>query len=98
MSPQQQVDDRNMNAIRRSIAVFGVLAAISTMSVRAQNLFCGHDNFYKSELTFPNQYQMTVAGNLFVPKNLSRSGDRAAIVIGYPMDAVKEQSANYQIS
>ena len=60
----------------------------------------GADNFYTSDqvtvqrVTFKNQYQMVVAGNLFVPKNLNRSAQHAAMVVGHPMGAVKEQSAN----
>ena len=60
----------------------------------------GADNFYTSDqvtvqrVTFKNQYQMVVAGNLFVPKNLDRGAQHAAIVVGHPMGAVKEQSAN----
>ena len=60
----------------------------------------GADNFYKSDrvdlqkVTFQNQYKMQVAGNLFIPKNLDRSAKHPAIVVGHPMGAVKEQSAN----
>jgi fermentation-respiration switch protein FrsA (DUF1100 family) len=60
----------------------------------------GADNFYRSDkvtmqkVTFKNQYQMNVAGNLFVPKNLNRNAKNPAIVVGHPMGAVKEQSAN----
>jgi fermentation-respiration switch protein FrsA (DUF1100 family) len=60
----------------------------------------GADNFYTSDtvdvqkVSFKNQYQMTVVGNLFAPKNLSRNEKAAAIVVGHPMGAVKEQSAN----
>ena len=60
----------------------------------------GADNFYKSDkvtvqkVTFKNQYQMTVAGNLFTPKTLNRNAKAPAIVVGHPMGAVKEQSAN----
>jgi len=60
----------------------------------------GADNFYRSEkvtmqkVTFKNQYQMNVAGNLFIPKNLNRNAKSPAIVVGHPMGAVKEQSAN----
>lgn len=60
----------------------------------------GADNFYTSDqvtvqkVTFKNQYRMQVAGNLFVPKALDRSTRHAAIVVGHPMGAVKEQSAN----
>jgi fermentation-respiration switch protein FrsA (DUF1100 family) len=60
----------------------------------------GADNFYTSDrvtmqkVTFKNQYQMNVAGNLFLPKNLNRNAKNPAIVVGHPMGAVKEQSAN----
>ena len=37
---------------------------------------------------------MKVAGNLFTPKALDRNGRTPAIVVGHPMGAVKEQSAN----
>lgn len=60
----------------------------------------GADNFYKSDMitvekvTFNNQFGMPVAGNLFVPKNLAPTSKNAAIIVGHPMGAVKEQSAN----
>lgn len=60
----------------------------------------GADNFYKSEkvtvqkVSFKNQYQMTVAGNLFLPKDLKQDAKHPAIVVGHPMGAVKEQSAD----
>ncbi|MDF2825569.1 MAG: hypothetical protein K0R68_2977, partial [Mycobacterium sp.] len=60
----------------------------------------GADNFYTSDrvtvekVTFSNQYQMNVTGNLFVPNNMDRSTKNAAMVVGHPMGAVKEQSAN----
>ncbi|KAM0326711.1 hypothetical protein ACHAQA_006584 [Verticillium albo-atrum] len=66
----------------------------------AQNTSFGANNFYISDsvlvqpITFPNQYQMTVAGNLFTPKNLSLGNGWPAIIVGHPMGAVKEQSAN----
>lgn len=89
-----------MNFTRRSTAALGAVIAISAVPAMAQNLSFGADNFYKSNtvelqpITFPNQYQMNVAGNLFVPKNLSRTENASAIVVGHPMGAVKEQSAN----
>ncbi|PRC47341.1 hypothetical protein C6A85_85445, partial [Mycobacterium sp. ITM-2017-0098] len=60
----------------------------------------GADNFYTSDrvtvqkVTFKNQYQMNVTGNLFVPNGLDRNTKNAAMVVGHPMGAVKEQSAN----
>jgi len=60
----------------------------------------GANNFYISDqvvarkVAFKNQYLMTVAGSLFVPKTLGRNTRHAALVVGHPMGAVKEQSAN----
>lgn len=58
------------------------------------------DNFYRSnrvnveKVSFPNQYKMQVAGNLFLPKEMKEGETRPAIIVGHPMGAVKEQSAN----
>ena len=75
--------------------------AMSTVQIaRAADLSKGAYNFYRSDkvtvrkVTFKNQYNMKVAGNLFVPKALDQNAKRAAIIVGHPMGAVKEQSAN----
>ncbi|KAJ4983453.1 hypothetical protein SVAN01_11061 [Stagonosporopsis vannaccii] len=89
-----------MNTIQRSLIVLGATAVVNTMPALAQNLSFGADNFYRSNnvtlepITFPNQFQMTVAGNLFYPSNLSRTRNASAVIVGHPMGAVKEQSAN----
>ena len=73
---------------------------IGTFTAFAADMSNGADNFYKSDkvtaskVTFKNQYQMTVAGNLFVPKNASPETKLPAIIVGHPMGAVKEQGAN----
>jgi len=60
----------------------------------------GADNFYESDsvtrqkVTFKNQYQMKVTGNLFMPKQMNQHARNPAIIIGHPMGAVKEQSSN----
>ncbi|MEP0835970.1 alpha/beta hydrolase [Trichocoleus sp. AS-A1] len=46
------------------------------------------------KVTFRNQYNMQVAGNLFIPKALDQNTKNPAIIVGHPMGAVKEQSAN----
>jgi fermentation-respiration switch protein FrsA (DUF1100 family) len=74
--------------------------AICSVTATAADLSRGADNFYAStqvttqKVTFKNQYQMTVAGNLFIPKNVSPEAKLPAIIVGHPMGAVKEQSAN----
>ena len=60
----------------------------------------GADNFYKSDkvtvqkVTFKNQYNMNVVGNLFIRKDMNQNAQNPAIIVGHPMGAVKEQSAN----
>src|SRR3954469_3540522 len=60
----------------------------------------GAANFYTSDqvnaqtVSFKNQYGMNVSGNLFVPNGIDRNTTNPAIVVGHPMGAVKEQSAN----
>lgn len=75
---------------------------LATTLVAAQNLSYGADNFYRSDnvtlwpITFQTLYQTEVAGNLFVPTHIDRTSpsNHSALVVGHPMGAVKEQSAN----
>ena len=86
------------HAIPTAFMVTGLL--ISSDLATAQDMSNGADNFYKSDkvsvqkVTFRNKLNMNVVGNLFVPKDLDRSTKSAAIIVGHPMVAVKEQSAN----
>lgn len=83
-----------------SVAAFGAMSLGNLPFAKAQDMSHGADNFYVSDqanlekVTFKNQYRMNIAGNLFTPKNLNRSARHPAIVVGHPMGAVKEQSAN----
>jgi fermentation-respiration switch protein FrsA (DUF1100 family) len=78
------------------------LLALTIMSLpaTAQDMSDGAANFYRSDkvtvqkVTFRNQYQMNVTGNLFVPNAMNRNARNPTIVVGHPMGAVKEQSAN----
>jgi fermentation-respiration switch protein FrsA (DUF1100 family) len=73
---------------------------ISALPATAQDMSGGAANFYRSDkvtaqkVTFKNQYDMKVAGNLFIPKTLNQNVRNPAIVVGHPMGAVKEQSSN----
>lgn len=79
-----------------------ILAAAASTLLGTSNVLAqtDADNFYKSNLvniqkvSFLNQYKMTVTGNLFLPKEMKEGEKRAAIIVGHPMGAVKEQSAN----
>ena len=89
-----------MRAVKRLGMSAAIIGAMSAAPVLAQEIPADASNFYKSEsvtmrqVTFPNQYKMNIAGNLFLPKNLDQKKKHAAIIVGHPMGAVKEQSAN----
>ena len=80
--------------------IMSIALLTSACCAMAADMSKGADNFYKSDkvtarsVTFKNQYNMIVAGNLFIPKNLNQRAKNPAIVVGHPMGAVKEQSAN----
>jgi fermentation-respiration switch protein FrsA (DUF1100 family) len=85
------------------LAGAGTFAALTIHTIpaaKAQNMSNGANNFYTSDrvaaqkVTFKTQYQTNVAGNLFMPRGLDRNARTPAIIVGHPMGAVKEQSAN----
>ena len=84
--------------MRKLFVLLGLF--FSSFSVMGADMSNGADNFHTSDqvtvqkVTFKNQFQMQVAGNLFVPRNLDRNTKNPAIVVGHPMGAVKEQSSN----
>ena len=84
--------------MKNLLIALGLLAG--SCNLMAADMSNGANNFYQStqvtakKVTFKNQYRMNVTGNLYIPKNLDRSRKHAAIVVGHPMGAVKEQSAN----
>ncbi|MBA8836661.1 alpha/beta hydrolase [Rhizobium leguminosarum] len=82
------------------IATLGAMSIFDTTIAKAQDMSNGAANFYTSDrvtlqkVTFKTQYQMNVAGNLYIPNDLDRNAKTSAIIVGHPMGAVKEQSAN----
>lgn len=87
---------RNVALTAALAATVGLFSSTSTMAADMSN---GANNFYQSsqvtiqKVTFKNQYNMNIVGNLVIPKNLKKNIKAPAIVIGHPMGAVKEQSS-----
>ena len=100
---QNGVDAGRRNALKLAglgVATLGMMPLLNVSTAKAQDMSNGPNNFYTSDkvnlqkVTFRNQYQMNVAGNLFTPKTLNRNAKAPAVIVGHPMGAVKEQSAN----
>ncbi|WP_088458569.1 alpha/beta hydrolase [Acinetobacter soli] len=87
---------RNAALTAALVATVGLFSSTSMMAADMSN---GANNFYQSsqvtiqKVTFKNQYNMNIVGNLVIPKNLKKNTKAPAIVIGHPMGAVKEQSS-----
>lgn len=84
----------------KSIALGVILSTAGTSAVFAADRPADADNFYRSDkvevqkVTFKNQYKMNIVGNLYLPKDMDKSKKHAAIIVGHPVGAVKEQSAD----
>ncbi|OCG29364.1 hypothetical protein A9G34_05190 [Gilliamella sp. Choc4-2] len=82
------------------IVFLSFLGLFLSPSVMGADMSSNANNFYQSnnvtmqKVSFLNQYKMSVVGNLFMPKTLDAKNKYPAIIVGHPMGAVKEQSAN----
>lgn len=87
--------------MKQNILLIVLVFFMSNLSAQRQyaydpntDTFKGSDKVTIERVTFKNQYKMEVVGNLFIPKGLKMNQKNAAIIVGHPMGAVKEQSAN----
>lgn len=73
---------------------------IGPLTATGADMSQGANNFYKSDqvtlqkVAFKNQYRMQIVGTLFLPRDRKSDAKYAAIIVGHPMGAVKEQSSN----
>ena len=68
------------------------------ISAKDYTTFHVSDSIELYRVSFINQYKMKVAGHLFIPKSFDMKQKHPAIIIGHPMGAVKEQSADVYAS
>ena len=89
-----------LNYAGAGAATLTLASLVNVPSAEAQDMPNAANNFYTSDkvdlqkVTFQNQYKMKVVGKLFTPKSLDHNARTPALVVGHPMGAVKEQSAN----
>nr|WP_276901147.1 alpha/beta hydrolase [Pedobacter kyonggii] len=89
-----------------AILSYGSVSAQSTsnsvqmkeISGKKYTTFKVSDKVTMYAVRFKNQYQMAVAGHLFIPNDMDRKTKNPAIIVGHPMGAVKEQSADVYAS
>jgi|GEM_PF-5679551 len=72
--------------MKRFAATLSIISSLFIYSAGATDINPVYDNFYQSSLLtsekvrFNNQYQIKVAGNLFIPKNLNADTKYPAII------------------
>lgn len=82
------------------ISAFSALSCINVNIASAADMSRGADNFYQSDLVhseeikFKNAYGFEVVGTLFTPTSMNHGKKYAALVVGHPFAAVRQQSAN----
>ena len=74
--------------------VLAVLALISTSAMATDNskwdkVFPQSDNVVVESVTFKNRFNMTVAADMYLPKDIDRSKKHAAIIVGHPYGSIK---------
>ncbi len=74
------------------------IVVMEQISPATYTTFKVSNNVTMYKVSFPNQFKMNVAGHLFIPKSLDTTRMNAAIIVGHPMGAVKEQSADVYAS
>jgi fermentation-respiration switch protein FrsA (DUF1100 family) len=86
------------NAQKNHKVQTGKTVVMEQISPAAYNTFNVSNNITMYKVGFQNQYKMNIAGHLFIPKELDTNSKHAAIIVGHPMGAVKEQSADLYAS
>ncbi|MDO5537662.1 MAG: alpha/beta hydrolase [Desulfovibrionaceae bacterium] len=90
-----------LNNCRRAalLTVAASVLALSPAAAPAADMSRGADNFYVSKqlasekVQFRNMFGMTLTGTLCTPKNLA-AGKHAAVIVGHPHAAVRQQAAS----
>lgn len=67
--------------------------ALGTTAMAADHTFPSSEKVTVEKVTFKNRVLNSVAGDLYVPKNIDRTKRHMAIVVGHPFGGVKEQTS-----
>ena len=79
--------------MKRLFLLTAMAASLSAADQVWDKTFPQSDQVSVEKVSFKNRYDITVVADMYLPKNLNRSQEHAAIVIGHPFGGVKEQSS-----
>lgn len=67
-------------------------SAMAAETARWDKVFPPSDKVVVESVTFKNRFNMTVAADMYLPKDINRSKKYAALIVGHPYGSIKEQS------
>ena len=76
-----------------TICVFTVGAAFAADNETWDKTFTLSDKVIHEKVSYPNRYGITLVADMYVPKDIDRSQQYPALVVGTPYGGVKEQGA-----
>jgi len=94
----QAQNDQSQDDQSKNVAQLEKTETMKSISPKDFSTFSVSDNVEMYRVTFKNQYDMAVTGHLFIPKRFDKNQEHPAIIVGHPMGAVKEQSADVYAS
>jgi uncharacterized protein len=68
-------------------------ASVPVDTQKWDKTFSKSDRVIHEKVSYPNRYGLTVAADMYLPKDIDKSKKYAAILVGTPYGGVKEQGA-----
>ena len=84
--------------MKRLLALIALVAIATTATAFAENTgwdktFAKSSKVIHQKVYYPNRYGITIAADLYLPKNIDMSKKYSALLVGTPYGGVKEQGA-----
>jgi fermentation-respiration switch protein FrsA (DUF1100 family) len=76
-----------------SLVLFSTSIAFAADSQAWDKTFAKSDKVIHEKVFYPNRYGITIAADMYLPKNIDMEKQYAAILVGTPYGGVKEQGA-----
>ena len=94
----QACQEKNQEQSKNQVETTTKEKEMEKISTKEFKTFKVSDNVTLYRVTFKNQYKLDVVEHLFIPNNFAQNEKHPAIIVGHPMGAVKEQSADVYAS
>lgn len=84
---------RILTAISLGLLFYITGIAVAADTQQWDKTFSKSDKVIHEKVSYPNRYAITVAADMYLPKNIYKSNKYPALIVGTPYGGVKEQGA-----